>query len=324
MSLKEYSFSEPQYYESAVDICGDGFYIIQPGSTVATSLSPEEAIPKHVAVVTVCGRKFFSTPIRLETPRQMIFEDIMIDVPPPRAASKTSRPRDMPDEKIIAAKLKELLAESERTRLQRQPKLPLVRLRVTYSEPWLNVMKLNCRRFGLGYSSVVANPGDMITLKILRPKNEHKKTRLGGKLFANVERAATLDELISSRFGGSDARSLTVLTSKMLKDVIKAQAEGDEGGRQRARQQRPLVENVRLQKDKLIAALCKIKYELPEDLLVTQLNASMTAYKLLKAIDKTPNSIEKKKDRLEELIAADIVKARDARIKAAQRMDDDD
>lgn len=77
-------------------VCVLGFYIMQPGSTVATSLSPEEAVPKHVAVVTVCERKFFSTPIRLQTPRQILFDDLMIDVQPPRTASKTSRTRDMP------------------------------------------------------------------------------------------------------------------------------------------------------------------------------------------------------------------------------------
>lgn len=44
------------------------------------------------------------------------------------------------DEKIIKAKLTEMLSEGARTRSQRQPQLPLVRLRVTYTEPWLNVM----------------------------------------------------------------------------------------------------------------------------------------------------------------------------------------
>uniref|UniRef100_A0A9J2PEA3 Mre11 DNA-binding domain-containing protein n=1 Tax=Ascaris lumbricoides TaxID=6252 RepID=A0A9J2PEA3_ASCLU len=288
---------EPQYYESAVDICGDGFYIMQPGSTVATSLSPEEAVPKHVAVVTVCERNFFSTPIRLQTPRQILFDDLMIDVQPPRTASKTSRTRDMPDEKTIKAKLTEMLSEGARTRSQRQPQLPLVRLRVTYTEPWLNVMKLNCRRFGLAYSSLVANPGDMIALKILRSKSERRKTNPDGKLLANVERVGTLDEMVNARFEGVGARSLTVLTSKMLREVVKAQAEGEEG-KSRGKQ-KPLVENVRLQKEKLIAALCKISYDLPDIC-----------------------NVEMRKEKLEELIASDIIKARDSRIKAiAQRVD---
>uniref|UniRef100_A0A915C1I4 Double-strand break repair protein n=1 Tax=Parascaris univalens TaxID=6257 RepID=A0A915C1I4_PARUN len=286
---------EPQYYESAVDNCGAGFYIMQPGSTVATSLSPEEAVPKHVAVVTVSGRKFLSTPIRLQTPRQILFDDLVINVQPPRTASKTSRSRDMPDEKIIRAKLTEMLSEGARKRSQRQPQLPLVRLRVTYPEPWLNVMKLNCRRFGLAYSSLVANPGDMITLKILRPKSERRKTNPDGRLLANVARVGTLDEMVNARFEGGGARSLTVLTSKMLREVVKAQAE--EEGKSRGKQ-KPLVENVRLQKEKLIAALCKINYDLPDVC-----------------------DVEVRKEKLEELIASDIIKARDSRMNAiAQRI----
>lgn len=67
---------------------------------------------------------------------------------------------------------------------------------------------------------------------------------------------------MNARFGGVGARSLTVLTSKMLREVVKAQAEGEEG-KSRGKQ-KPLVENVRLQKEKLIAALCKISYDLPD------------------------------------------------------------
>lgn len=70
---------------------------------------------------------------------------------------------------------------------------------------WLKVIawcsqKLNCRRFGLAYSSLVANPGDMIALKILRSKSERRKTNPDGKLLANVERVGTLDEMVSILF----------------------------------------------------------------------------------------------------------------------------
>lgn len=73
-----------------------GFYIIQPGSTVATSLSPEEARQKHIALVTISGRKFFSQKIALETPRQMFFADLAITVKPPSTASRNIRPKNMP------------------------------------------------------------------------------------------------------------------------------------------------------------------------------------------------------------------------------------
>lgn len=128
-------FADPQYYESGINVCGDGkfksflgffafmhylttlfvllvevscfifqivihyvsgFYIIQPGSTVATALSPEEAKPKHVALITISGRKFFSQKMALETPRQFLFADLAITVKPPSTASKNSRSKNMP------------------------------------------------------------------------------------------------------------------------------------------------------------------------------------------------------------------------------------
>lgn len=73
-----------------------GFYIIQPGSTIATALSPEEAKPKHIALITISGRKFFSQKIALETPRQMLFADLAITIKPPSTASKNGRPKNMP------------------------------------------------------------------------------------------------------------------------------------------------------------------------------------------------------------------------------------
>lgn len=63
---------------------------------MATALSPEEAKPKHIALVTISGRKFFSQKIALETPRQILFADLAITVKPPSTASKNSRPKNMP------------------------------------------------------------------------------------------------------------------------------------------------------------------------------------------------------------------------------------
>ncbi|VDO42309.1 unnamed protein product [Onchocerca flexuosa] len=131
---------DPQYYENGVNVCGDGFYIIQPGSTIATALSPEEAKPKHIALVTISGRKFFSQKIALETPRQILFADLAITIKPPSTVSKNSRPKNMPDEKLIAAEVEKMLAEAEKMKTTRQAHPPLLRLRVTYPESWANFM----------------------------------------------------------------------------------------------------------------------------------------------------------------------------------------
>lgn len=285
---------EPQYYESGVDVCGDGFYIIQPGSTIATSLSPEEALPKQVAVLTISGRKFFSTPIKLETPRQILFDDLTISVDPPLAATKTRRLKDMPDEKIIAEKIDEMLKEGKPARGRNQAQLPLLRLRVTYPESWCNVMKLNCRRFGGNYAEEVANPVEMITIKYLRAKTGRKKINIDAQLFGSVERTTTLEEIVNRQFAGaSGAARLTVLTSKMLNEVVKGQVDVDEG---KKRKDKPFLENIVAQKEKLIEALCKVNYK----------------------------TSETKMENLENLVMADILKARDLRIERTTNEEGDD
>lgn len=52
------------------------FYVSQPGSSVATSLSEGEAIDKHIALLHVCGNGFKCEPIKLQTVRPFVFNSI--------------------------------------------------------------------------------------------------------------------------------------------------------------------------------------------------------------------------------------------------------
>jgi double-strand break repair protein MRE11 len=54
------------------------FKVMQPGSSVATSLIPGEAVPKHVAILTITGREMKSEPIRLKTVRPFIYKDLVL------------------------------------------------------------------------------------------------------------------------------------------------------------------------------------------------------------------------------------------------------
>lgn len=54
------------------------FYITQPGSSIATSLSEGETKTKHVGLLQVRGKDFKITPIRLETVRQFYMENIVL------------------------------------------------------------------------------------------------------------------------------------------------------------------------------------------------------------------------------------------------------
>lgn len=54
------------------------FYVTQPGSSIATSLSEGETKQKHIGLLHIRGKDFKVTPIRLETVRQFYLEDIVL------------------------------------------------------------------------------------------------------------------------------------------------------------------------------------------------------------------------------------------------------
>ena len=54
------------------------FYVTQPGSTVATSLSEGETREKHCAIVVVSKKFFKIKKIRLETVRQFYMDEIVL------------------------------------------------------------------------------------------------------------------------------------------------------------------------------------------------------------------------------------------------------
>ena len=54
------------------------FHVMQPGSSVATSLMPGEAVSKQVAILKVTGKEFKTEPIRLKTVRPFIMREIVL------------------------------------------------------------------------------------------------------------------------------------------------------------------------------------------------------------------------------------------------------
>uniref|UniRef100_A0A914CAC5 Mre11 DNA-binding domain-containing protein n=1 Tax=Acrobeloides nanus TaxID=290746 RepID=A0A914CAC5_9BILA len=220
------SIIEPQYF--APNDSGDGFYIIQPGSTVATSLSKEETVPKHCAIISVReDRKFQSKPIRLATPRQIFVEELILDNPPRKLPKTTVRQPNMLDEEIISKKIEEILTEAKNSRGPRQPPLPLVRLKVVYSGAWLNIPPINGRKFGMRYSDRVANPLDMISVRTIRP--EKPRDDLDGPISDRAkEECANIDDMINKYFSTCDIKhKMDVLTDALMTRSLKEYANVD-------------------------------------------------------------------------------------------------
>ena len=145
-----------------------GFYVLQPGSTVATSLCPGEAEPKHVSLLEIAFDESKGIPtmehsaIPLKSVRQFYFENIDLD-DEMNAASR----RDAEQvESFCERKIKSLIdrAELEHSGDIMQPELPLIRLRLESSFP----LPFSTYQFGLKFKGKVANPNELLLFKLKR------------------------------------------------------------------------------------------------------------------------------------------------------------
>lgn len=231
---------DPQYV-AASEAVGDGFYILQPGSTVATSLTPEEALQKNVFLIKIKGRKFASKPIPLQTVRPMVCDELLLDKIPVecRPATKMDRPKKNDryiDEMAIEAKLNEMIARAEAKRGPRQPELPLIRLKVIYDGDWLNITPANAKRIGLRYENIVANAVDMVMIKKnassearARKQRTQQNNDLTDELGAVS--AANLQSIINDHFARQPLDDqLTVLKPYGIGKALDQYSEIEDGG----------------------------------------------------------------------------------------------
>ncbi|CAD5220779.1 unnamed protein product [Bursaphelenchus xylophilus] len=143
---------------------GQEFLILQPGSTTATSLCPDEAMQKHCFLLDSQYdiREPVITPLKLETCRQIFYEDIDLDglhLVPPCESVRTS---EMEDEQYLHRRMNEILRQAELSRTASQPELPLVRFRLHYVGAWRRIPPIMPRRFGRLYRDKVANANEII------------------------------------------------------------------------------------------------------------------------------------------------------------------
>ncbi|KAK1216639.1 meiotic recombination [Marasmius sp. AFHP31] len=151
-------------------VAGKNYYISQPGSSVATSLADGESLEKHVALLSIHGKKDFQLePIPLRTVRPFVIEDVILselaeeegfDITDQIAISKSLKGKvnilidqanQLWDDRNAKAKRN---GEEELSRM-----LPLIRLKVDttgVSETF------NPIRFGQEFQGRIANPRDVL------------------------------------------------------------------------------------------------------------------------------------------------------------------
>ncbi|XP_072248545.1 double-strand break repair protein MRE11 [Leuresthes tenuis] len=207
------------------------FYVTQPGSSVATSLSPGEATKKHIGLLRVKGRKMNLQKIPLKTVRQFFIQDVVLadfeELFTPDTPQVTKKMED-----LCYAKVSEMLDEAERERLgcPLTPEKPLIRLRVDYSGGFET---FNTSRFSQRFVDRVANPKDIIHFLRRREQKENIKDEVNvdyGKLLktAAIE-GLRVEDLVKQYFEAAEQKvQLSLLTEHGMGKAIQEFVDKDE------------------------------------------------------------------------------------------------
>ncbi|KAH8601434.1 Metallo-dependent phosphatase-like protein [Bisporella sp. PMI_857] len=161
------------------------FHVMQPGSSVATSLVAGEAVAKHVAIAYVTGRTLETENIRIKSVRPFITRDIVLAEDKrfkKLADDQDNRPKitagliDIVNE-LIEEAVQEWEAIQDPDDMPDETPLPLVRLRVDYAAPEEGG-KFDCenpQRFSNRFLGKVANVNDVVHFHMKRKASKMKK-----------------------------------------------------------------------------------------------------------------------------------------------------
>ncbi|GAB0089621.1 Double-strand break repair protein [Sergentomyia squamirostris] len=208
------------------------FFVSQPGSTVATSLSEGESLAKHCAILEIYKKQFNVTSIKLQTVRPFVFANLDLD----EHEEELNEPRTKLDDqiqKIVTRKIEEMIekAKEQLTDHPKQPKLPLIRLRVHYtSESHVftpnTIQKLFLNR--------VANPDDIILLHKQISKTKHDIKMDPDAFSAAFDHEAQNEEIrvedvVNRYFTTVDgAKKLDILSTRCMGEVCRQLIRGDD------------------------------------------------------------------------------------------------
>ncbi|KAI1906663.1 meiotic recombination protein [Ophidiomyces ophidiicola] len=195
------------------------FQVMQPGSSVATSLVPGEAVPKHVAILSITGREFKCEPIRLKTVRPFVMRDIILhDV---EEAQRLARKENHRTEitRLLMKIVYDLIEEARDDWLASQDDfdcntsqvpLPLIRLRVETSIPEGGSFDCeNPQRFSNRFVGHVANVHDVVQF--------YRKKKSGALSHSKTD---VLDESVVSHLASLD----TIKVERLVREFLAAQS----------------------------------------------------------------------------------------------------
>lgn len=193
-----------------------GFHVMQPGSSVATSLVPGEAVQKHVAIVSVTGKEFKMDKIPLKTVRPFVTREIILnqdkrfkglDKKKDNRQEVTRRLMEVVEEMIEEANTEWEAIQTDQEALEERP-LPLIRLKVEYTAPEGGLFECeNPQRFSNRFVGKVANTNDVVYF--YRKKTVQRKAT-----------AAAPTEVMDTMEDGGDM----VKVDSLVQDFLSAQS----------------------------------------------------------------------------------------------------
>jgi double-strand break repair protein MRE11 len=214
------------------------FHVIQPGSSVATSLVQAESVHKHVAILSITGKEFHCEPIRLKTVRPFLIKEISLnDAKEMRKIVRQENNRTQITqylvgvvEKLIQQARDEWVAAQDEDIDPEQIPLPLIRLKVEYSAP--DGGRYDCenpQRFSNRFNNKVANVHDVV--QFYRKKSSTRKSRDDPdmpeeSILAQLEVDKVKVEKLVREF--LQAQSLTILPQNSFGDAVSQYVDKDD------------------------------------------------------------------------------------------------
>lgn len=208
------------------------FHVLQPGSSVATSLMPGEAVSKHVAILSITGRDFKLEPIRLKSVRPFVMKEMILseDKEAKKLAREDNRSRLT---QYLVSIVEGLIVQAKQEWSEMQDEvdpddeieipLPLIRLRVEYSAPdGGNFDCENPQRFSNRFVGKVANVNDVV--QFYRKKAGATRQGAGGaelpeeSVLAQLSIDSVKVEKLVREF--LTAQSLTILPQNSFGDAV--------------------------------------------------------------------------------------------------------
>ncbi|TEB18680.1 hypothetical protein C9890_0338, partial [Perkinsus sp. BL_2016] len=166
-----------------------GFHVLQPGSSVAASLTAAEAKPKHVVLVEIFKNHFNVTPFPLRTVRPLLVHELPLGGEDLSAAVErlTAEGRleaisqwKLRNQFLAETNIQSLYLHSEDNFINH----PLLRIKVSAAAL---AKTTTTHKFGLQYADSVANPGSMLHIVPLKNKISSVRGLVGLELEAATD-----------------------------------------------------------------------------------------------------------------------------------------